>query len=224
MFALLIILVIMLVVLSDLEYSKKILICSSLFYYLITNYRMDKMSVVKYYNSEIDNKVKEKTKFIPVVKEDPRKRNKKQNMTVMDNHSFAVEQETDAREQLVEVLKNVENIEPSLAQTRRLVDSSQTGRLVKLSLAQTGKPNVEKNKDSHLEDLLNKSLNLYKVDNTKDGDFRLNERSKVQGSRDLQSNRIRQQFTNKNIYTKYFNKELDREENKIWWEQRDPIL
>ena len=200
MFALLIFLVIMLVVLSDLEYSKKLIICSSLFYFLITNYRMDKMTIVKYYNPNLDDEVREKTKVVPLVKEDPRKRTKKQNMTVMDNHSFAVEQEPDARDKLVEVLKDVENVK------------------------QVSSPTHTPKTDSHLEDLLNKSLNLFKMRNPKDGDLRLNERSKVQGSRDLQSNRIRQKFTNKNIYTKYFNKELDREENKIWWEHRDPIV
>jgi hypothetical protein len=161
---------------------------------------MDKMTIVKYYNPNLDDEVREKTKVVPLVKEDPRKRTKKQNMTVMDNHSFAVEQEPDARDKLVEVLKDVENVK------------------------QVSSPTHTPKTDSHLEDLLNKSLNLFKMRNPKDGDLRLNERSKVQGSRDLQSNRIRQKFTNKNIYTKYFNKELDREENKIWWEHRDPIV
>jgi hypothetical protein len=49
------------------------------------------------------------------------------------------------------------------------------------------------------------------------------ERSKVQGSRDKQSNRIRQRFQNKNLYIGMYEPGLKKEENKIWWEQRKTI-
>ena len=219
MYGLLILLVLLYVLFSDIDYNDKILYSTILFYIFITNYNMIKTYVIKpmQKENEIDEMICEKAKNDEKIiedkvnskKEDPRKRMKIKDMTIMDNHSFVNYEETPEIDRTSEVLRKIEIKDAVSANKGSNASSNQAG------LNQAGSYTDMK----RLEAMVSETLRYRKGD-TREVDIRLMERSKVQGSRDLQSNDIRRNLNrkNKDIYKKFYETELLREENKIWWE------
>lgn len=150
------------------------------------------------YNLETIKKEEEIKAAAPVqefVKEDPRKRMKIRDITVADDFSAVKYEETSEDKKVMEGLGKIENKEIYSSKTTTFNDD--------------------------LEARLVESMNFHKKSSNLDGDLRLMNRSQIQGQRDLTSNRIRQHVNNNRRTKNYFEEELEREENKIWWENLD---
>lgn len=218
MFGLYLLITLLLVFYSNLNINTKTILALALLTIFLENYNLITYEIPINYNHDVIQKTNEVIASCSAVidkpKEDPRKRMKIRDITVADDFTPVKYEESTEATKVVDALGKVENKEVYLPLASATAITPATTDSAKIASANTSPMD-------DLEAKLMESMNLHRASSNMDGDLRLMNRSTVQGQRDLNSNRVRQHSNNNRRTKNYFEEELEREENKIWWENRD---